>query len=166
MNPNRPLHTKHRLQRYILWTLAMLQWIAAVLSGRDVSGRRLAQRGGVSLAWVTRRVTYLLLIRAGRIGRFQRRGRIHYWRHGRDLRRRHYLRSLLGAKLRRALKHKDFAKHVANLIDVLRNLDKYAAQLAHNLRRRHRLWRIAPPLAPAAALCGALACAPVFADSS
>ncbi len=143
----------------------MLSWIAAVLAGRHVSARRLAQRGDISIAWLARLVTNLLMIRAGQLRPFGR-GRPQYWRHGRDLRRSHFVRSILGAKLRRALRHKDLVTQIARLINVLTHLDTYAVRLAHNLRRRGRLWHKAPSIAPAAPLLGAPAPSPALADSS
>jgi hypothetical protein len=166
MQAYRPILTRHRLQRLVLWALAMLSWIAAVLAGRHVNRRHIEQRGDISLAWLTRLIVNLLMIRAAHIGRFKRRGPTRYWRHGRDLRRRHFHRSLLGAKLRRALKHKDLVTHIARLIAVLRDLNTYAAELARNIRRRRRLWHTTPPIAPAIALLGAPAPSPAFSDSS
>lgn len=166
MQTHRPILTQHRLQRLILWALAMLSWIAAtLLADHSVNARHRAQRGDISFAWLTRLVTNLIFIRATQIGRFRRRPII-YWRHGRDLRRRHLRRSLLGSRLRRALKRKGAAEQIAQLIAVLRNLDAHAARLAHNVRHRRRLWRNTPAIAPADALRGRVAFAPALADSS
>ena len=165
MQPYRPILTQHRRQRLVLWALTMLHWIAAVLAGCKVRARHIAQRGDVSLAWLTRLVTDLLFIHATHVGRLRRRG-APYWRHGRDLRRRHFRRSVLGAKLRRALKHKVLVTHIARLVDVLRNLDGYATQLLRNFRRRRRLWQTTPPIGPAEAALGALAPTPAFANTS
>jgi hypothetical protein len=165
MPTHHPILTSHRLQRYILWALAILSWIAGVLGGHRVSARHRAQRGAISCAWLTRLVANLLLIRAAHFARF-RRCAPQYWRHGRDLRRSHFHRSLLGGKLRRALRHKDFATHIAQLIAVLRDLDAYAKQLARNSYRRRRLWRRVPAIAPAEIILGASALPPAFANSS
>jgi hypothetical protein len=165
MKSYRPILKQHRRQRLVLWALTMLHWIAAMLAGCKVSPRHIAQRGDISLAWLTRLVTDLLFIHATHVGRLRRRG-APYWRHGRDLRRRHFRRSVLGAKLRRALRHKDLVTHIARLVDVLRNLDAYATQLFRNFRRRRRLWSTTPPIAPAETLLGAPAPPPAFSDSS
>jgi hypothetical protein len=78
-----------------------------------------------------------------------------------------FRRSLLGSKLRRLLSHKDFAAHIRQLIAFLRNLDTHAAHLAHCMRRRRRrLFRTLPSIAPASALTGAPTPPPAFADSS
>jgi hypothetical protein len=166
MKPYRPILTQHRFRRLVLWALTLLHWIAAMLSGARVTPRHIAQRGDVSLAWITSLVTSLIIIRALRLGGFRSR-KPRFWRRGRDLRRAHFRRSLLGATLRRALKHRDLAAHIARLIAVLRDLDKYAAQLVRRLRRMRRyLLRTTPPIAPAALPLGAPAPPPAFADSS
>ncbi len=168
MKLHRPVLTPHRLQRYILWTLAMLSWFAAVLfDNRTINTRRFHQRGHISIAWLTRMVSALIIIRAlHMIGRSPR-PRHRYWMRGRDTRPSHFQRSLFGARLRRLLKHKDPATHMAQLTRVLRNLDTHAAHLARCIRgRRRRLFRTVPPLAPAVALYGAPASSPAFADSS
>jgi hypothetical protein len=161
--------TQHRFRRIILWTLALLTWIAAMLFGdRAVTFRHFQQRTDlISLPWLTSLVGKLLIIRAAQLARLRGPKRVRYWRRGRDLRRPHILRSVLGARVRRALRHRDIATWIANLIAVLRNLDAHAAPLAHRLRRgRPRLWRIPPPIAPAPLRHGAPASPPAFSDSS
>jgi hypothetical protein len=168
MKPNRRFLTQHRFQRLILWTLAVLTWTAAILSNtRDVSARHQRQRFDLSLPWLTRIVGELLIVRAGRLARLRRNKPIRYWRRGRDLRRRHLMRSILGSRLRRALRHKHTVTWIANLIAVLRNLDTHAAQLAQRLRRGlTRLWRICAPIAQIIAQYGAPASPPAISDSS
>ena len=169
MQIHRPVLTQHRLQRLALWTLAVLQWIAAILfTNRAVTLRHIEQRYEFfSLHWLTQRVGKILIVRAAQLARLRRRKRITYWRHGRDLHRPHIIRSVLGARLRRALKHRDVGVWIENLIAVLRNLDAYAAPLAKRLRRGlTRLWRIAPPIVPATLLLGPPAPSPAFPDSS
>jgi hypothetical protein len=158
--------TAHRRQRIILWALTMLHWFAkTLLDYRIVTKRHLAQRGDYSLHWLTRLVTNIALHRArdflGRVPNIK-----HHRRHGRDLRRRHIRRSLIGARVRHALKHKDIATHIARLIEALRNIDHTARQLAKRYRRLRRLWSIKPPIAPCAARYGALAPSPASCDSS
>lgn len=158
--------TAHQRQRLILWALTMLHWFAkALLDYRIVTKRQLAQRGDYSLGWLTRLVTNIALHRArdflGRVPTVK-----HVWRRGRDLRRSHMRRSLIGARVRRALKHKDIATSIARLIDALNNIDHYARQLAKRYKRLRRLWSIKPPLAPCAAILGAPALLPASCDSS
>jgi hypothetical protein len=165
----RPVLTQHRLQRFVLWTLVMLSWLAAILFGhRKLDARRAHQRGDVSLHSLTRLVTALLLVRALHIvGRAPNRRCVPYWLRGRDKIPTHFRRSFLGAKLRRRLTHPDPATHIAQLIALLRNLDKHAAHLAHcMLHRRRRLWRRVPAIASAALILGVPAPTPAFADSS
>lgn len=146
----------------------MLTWIAAILADtRVISTRHQRQRFDISLPWLTRLVGKLLIVRAAQLGRLRRRKRLLYWRHGQDMRRRHLIRSVLGGRLRRRLKHRDARIWVANLIAVLRDLDAYAAPLARRLRRGlNRLWRVVAPIAAAAALLGPPAPPPALADSS
>jgi len=162
----RLLTTSHRRQRLVLWALAMLSWIAAVLfAGKHLTARQLRQRHRrVSIDGLARLITQLIIVRAGELGRWRRHGRLRFWRRGCDLRRRHYIRSLLGSRLRRALNHKNLAARLAQLIHVLRHLDVFARQLSR--RRLTRLWSIAPAPTPAAPIFGAPAPAPALSDSS
>jgi len=168
MQMHRPILTPHRLQRFILWTLAMLAWFGALMFvNAPLSPRHAMQRGDISPAWLTRAVTALLIIRALHILGRTPRPRVYYWVRNFGRRPSHFGRSLLGARLRRALKHKDPATHVARLVALLRNLDGYAGHLARCLRgRRRRLLRLTPPIAPATALASSPPCAPALADSS
>jgi hypothetical protein len=161
--------TQHRFRRIILWTLALLTWIAAMLFGdRAVTFRHIQQRTDlISLPWLTSLVGKLLIIRAAQLARLRGPKRILYWRRGRDLHRPHILRSVLGARVRRALRHKDIATWIANLIAVLRNLDAHAAPLAHRLRRGlTRLWRTWSQAADTPLHLGPPASSPAFSDSS
>lgn len=164
MKPNRPILSQHRFQWIVLWTLAMLRWIAAVFRGDAVAPRHRRRRGDISIHRLARMVVALMMIRAlALIGRTRQ---VPRWRHGRDLYRSHFRRSLLGAKLRLALNHRDPRTRIAQLVTILRNLDAYAARLAHRLRHLRRLWRIMPPIAPAMTLHAAPSSSPAFADSS
>jgi hypothetical protein len=155
--------SRHRRQRLVLWALAMLTWIASVFAGKAISLRHAHQRGDISLDWITRMVMQLAIIRAGELARLRRR-RPTFFKRGRDLRRRHLLRSVIGSRLRRKLKHKDLATRIAILIAALRDLDSIARPLAQRMRRGlARLWAItagpmladitleAPPSPPALA---------------
>jgi len=176
--PHRFLTTQHYRRRLALWAVAMLSWIAAVLfAGRDVAARHMRQRyARVSIERVTRLVINLLLIRARELAPV-RPGKPRYWRHGRHLVARHFIRSLIGSQLRRVLKHKDIATRVANLIRVLRNLDAAARPLAARMKRRlTRLLAIKPaphsamlrsgPVTQRRLAYALVAPAPLFADSS
>jgi hypothetical protein len=169
MKTYRPILTQHRLQRLALWLLTLLHWIAAILSANlPAHARHRRQRGDISLAWVSRWVGALVTVRALNMLRPRpRRMRFLYWRPTFNARPSHFQRSLFGAKLRRALQHKDPATHIAQLIAVLRNLDTYAAELALRIRcRLRRLLRAWLEIAPATPLHGAPAPSPALTDSS
>jgi hypothetical protein len=169
MKTRRPfLTTLHQRQRLALWALAVLQWIAAVLfGGRRIAVRHLRQRcERASLEGLTRLVINLMIVRARELAG-QRPRKRRFWRHGRDLRPCHLIRSLLGSKLRLVLRSKDLASRIAALIAALRDLDRHARHLAQRMRRRlTRLWAIAPAPSPATCLEQMLTSAPAFADSS
>jgi hypothetical protein len=143
----------------------MLRWIAAVVfAGQAVTARQVrARHKRVSLDGLTRLVIQLLIVRSAELARRKCR-RLRFFRHGRDLKRRHFIRSLLGARLRRALKPKTLAARIDALIRALRDLDLYARQLAN--RRLTRLWSIKPASTPAALIPALPVSASAFADSS
>jgi hypothetical protein len=168
MHIHKPLLTSHRRQRLVLWALAMLTWLAAVLfAGREITVRQLHQRHRrMSLDGLTRMTIELMICRAAELARLRRRKR-NFWRYGRDLTPRHLFRSLVGSRLRRVLKPRHARERIAALIHALRNLDAFARRLAKRMRRGlTRLWPIIPaPTAPACVVTLA-AHAPAFADSS
>lgn len=123
MQVYRPIIPRRRLQRLVLWLLATLSWVAAVMfADRSISARYNRQRGDIALTHLSRWVGNLIMARAAAILRLTRR-RQHLRRHTRIQRPSGLRRSLLGAKLRRMLKHKDARTMIAQLITVLRNLD-------------------------------------------
>ena len=146
----------------------MLMWIASHLAGREPGARHLRQRHrSMSLHGLARMVKQLILLRAADIAGLKRKQRPLFFKHGRDLRRRHFMRSILGARLRRALNHRDPMARIAILIGALTNIDAWAARFAKRLRCGFmRLWSIAPAPMPAIAMPRAPAYAPVCADSS
>ena len=166
--PKPPIFTEHRRKRLTLWALTVLGWLMSVLFGnRDVSVRHLNQRlDFVFLDELTDVTRALLVSRALQFAKAPNRGRLHYWKHGRPLRRAHFMRSFLGAHFRRLLTHGDLKTRIAQLIRVLRNLDTHARRLAQRMRKLHRLWRIAPRIAAAAFILGPPARPPAFSDSS
>ena len=166
--PQPPIFTEHRRKRLTLWALTVLGWLMSVLFGdADAHGRRLKQRlHHVCLEHLTRTTITLLVARALHFAKVRRRGRLHYWRHGRSLRRAHFMRSFIGARFRRLLTHKDLETRIAQLIAVLRDLDTHARRLMRRLRRLRRLWRDLPKIAPAALILGPPASSPAAVDSS
>jgi hypothetical protein len=166
--PKPPFFTEHRRKRLTLWALTVLGWLMSVLFGeRDVSVRHLQQRlDHVFLDKLTDVTRALLVSRALNFAKVRIRGRLQYWKHGRSLRRAHFMRSFLGSRFRRLLAHRDLKTRIAQLIAVLRNLDSYARGLMKRMRKLYRLWRIVPRIAPATTLRGAFAPMPALADSS
>jgi hypothetical protein len=167
--PKRHL-TKHRRARLIAWSLAMLAWLAWVFSADRAPRRRHMRRryGFMSLDGLARTVALLIVSRAGDLARTRRKANPFFARiRGRDRWPRHVRRSLIGGRLRRALKHKDFPTRVAILSDALRRLDLWAAR--HVERIRHgltRLWPIRAIPATATPLAACAVLASFFADSS
>jgi hypothetical protein len=167
--PRRQLTTKHQRQRLVFWALTMLAWLASLLfAGRAPSHRQLRQRGrAMSLHGLTMLVKQLILLRAQGLAKLRRNKRRVFFKHGRDLKRRHLMRSILGSRLRRAFADRDPAKRIFALIDALRHLDAWAARFAKRLKCGFmRLWSIAPAPMPADALHGAPTPSPACADSS
>ncbi len=164
-SPHLLLTTAHRRQRLALWALAVLGWIAGVVFGeRGFAHRQLRQRHRrIAIERLTRLVVQLLIVRAFELAPVRAR-KLRFWRNGRDLKRRHFIRSLIGARLRRVLKPKGLAQRIANLMRVLRQLDAFARHLAG--RRLTRLWAIAPAPVAAEALATLCAPGPAPADSS
>ncbi len=166
MKHNRRILTQLRFQRLILWTLTLLQWIAAMLH-RPVSARHQRQRFDVSLRWLTTLIAKILVVRATQLARCRSPKRSSFWRYGEDQHRRHILSSALGARLRRKLRHKDIATWLADLIAILRDLDTHATPLATRLRHGlTRLWRVIPRIAAATLIPGTPAPSRATSDSS
>ncbi|WP_395646502.1 hypothetical protein [Terricaulis sp.] len=159
----------HRRARLIAWALAMLAWVhAAFFQDRIMTRRHLRKRGGfLSLDQVARVVTQLIILRAAERARLHRRGKISFHKHGVDLRPRHLRRSAIGARIRRALKHRDAGQRIARLAAALRALDVWAALFARRLARRlTRLWAIAAQPSAAEPLAASVARTPCVADTS
>jgi hypothetical protein len=167
--PKRHL-TKHRRARLIAWTLAMLAWLAWVFSADRAPKRRHMRKryGFISLDRLARAVALLIVVRASeRAGRRTTSNPFFARIRGRQRWPRHVTRSVIGARLRRALKHRDFTTRVAILIDALRRIDIWTAtQVSRRRRGMTRLWPI--HAAPQAAVpLITLAATPAFlADSS
>ncbi|HJS80421.1 MAG TPA: hypothetical protein VJ748_07320 [Vitreimonas sp.] len=164
----RPYLTRHRRQRLVLWALAMLAWIASLFAGREPTRRQLRQRHRrLSIHGLAMMVKRLILLRAADIAGLKRKRRPLFFKHGRDMRRRHFMRSIFGSKLRRALHHRDPIARIAVLIDALTHLDAWAARFAKRLRCGFmRLWSIVPAPMLADAILEPPASGPACADSS
>ena len=148
----RPAHTPARkLARLIASAWLMLGWIGAVLFTDRVPINRRHMRSRyswLSLGKMARVISHLVVARAAQLmhrvtaapardftgAGFRRRFR-------RGLR----LRSMIGASLRRALRHPNLAQRYARLLHVLANLDLFARRM---IRRLHRgMTRTRPILA-------------------
>lgn len=128
----------------------MLAWVAWALSGATAPKRRHIRRryGFISLDRLARTAAMLIVSRAGELAR-RRRARNPFFNRVRGRARwpRHVMRSIIGGRLRRALKHDNFSVRVAILADALRRIDAWAAPIAKRLRRgMTKLWprRITP----------------------
>lgn len=162
--PPKPRLSRHQRSRLITWTLALLLWLARALqAGIAPTRRHIRQRYAFfDLDWVAHRISALVLLRAHELARLSRCQPPPLYRYGRCRKTAGFLRSAFGARLRRALKHRDVAARISILIDALRRLDAFAARFATRLRRKFtRLWPIlatqgatlALPPEPAPALC-------------
>lgn len=172
MNPSRStLCTEHRLARLIAWTRLVLVWIAGLFFNEafEPSLRRLDRYGFISLRTLKRRVRNLIIIHAAqhlgvRAGA-NLRPRQDFAARGfsRRLRPRHFLRSIAGVRLRRALRSRDPATLISNLLTALREIDKLARSVARRLTRLAPLLVARPPCTVLRTLAVTAPCA---ADSS
>lgn len=167
--PPKPRLSRHQRSRLIAWTLALLLWLARALQTGVAPARRHIRRryAFFDLDWIARRICKLVLLRAHELARLSRRkpGPLH--RYGQCRKLSGFLRSAFGARLRRALKHRDFATRISILIDALRRLDAFATRFAKRLQRKFtRLWPILATPGATPMLTAALASAPFADDSS
>jgi hypothetical protein len=134
IHPVLPLHRRARL---IAWTLAMLAWLAGVLTGNVLKPRHARQRAERASLWfLARRVHLLIIARAmDFIGRRPLRFRAPM-QHGRSIAQPGLMRALIGAKLRRAFKKKSVLDSILAMIHALRNLDDFARAMAQRIRRK------------------------------
>lgn len=169
-NPER----QRKLARLIAFTSLVLAWIGTMLFGdeKPISRRHVRQRyAWLNLNVMARVIAHLVLARAVAFApRLPKRTQRNYAGAGftRSIGRSHVLRTLIGSRLRKSLKHPDVATRFARLLDALRNIDALARQLAHRLRKGRT--RVSPIIAvrpPHDALrCVAPAYACEAADSS
>ncbi len=163
--------SKHARARLIVWTLAMLAWVAWALSAATIPKRRHIRRryAFLSLDRLARTVALLIVARAGELARARRHKRNPFFNRirGRQVWPRHITRSIIGARLRRALKHKTFTTRVALLTDALKRVDAWAAPLVKRLRHgMTKLWPRRTKPSPVTPLAAAIAAQASFADTS
>jgi hypothetical protein len=134
IHPVLPLHRRARL---IAWTLAMLAWLAGVLTGNILKPRHARQRAERASLWFLARRVHLLIISRAMdfVGRRSSRASAPLQR-GRAIAQPGLMRALIGSKLRRAFKKKSVLDSIFAMIQALRNLDDFARAMAQRIRRR------------------------------
>jgi hypothetical protein len=149
MQARRPSSSQRRLTRFIAWALLLLNWIATGLDhGTAADRRRLRQRHWYfDLGNLFHLVRELIIWRAGAIAKLRRPHRVHH----RSIIRTQMRRRAFGARLRRALTHRDPMQMLARLTHALRNIDLYARPLAARFKRR--LTRLSPRLPAPQTVC-------------
>jgi hypothetical protein len=166
----RPI-SKHYRARLIAWTLSMLLWtFQALCAGMFTPRHERQRRERMSLTWLTQQVKLLIVSRANDFayGRMQRRQRISY-RGCRNVLKPGIVNALIGVRIRRLLNRNGVIERITTLIGALRNIDDYAAVVAHRLRRgltRRCLQLFALPPAPDAAILTLAAPDAICVDSS
>jgi hypothetical protein len=123
----KPFITAHRLARLNAWARLWLMWIAGVWAAWWSGGGRADARALDSLA---RRAGQMIMINAAARYRGAPRSR---HRHGRLKPVR--LRTILGARLRRALRARDLPARLFAILSVMRDLDRAVARLLSRLPR-------------------------------
>lgn len=168
MHAAKPLISKHRHARILSWTLAALLWLARALNFDTPPSRRHVRR----YAWlfdldaIARHIARLIIIAAAATPGLRHRPAPRTL-HGRSRARAGFMRSVIGTRLRRALKHRDLTARIALLIDALNRIDALACAFAKRLRRRFtKLWALVPTPEAAPALAPPPQAAPATADTS
>jgi hypothetical protein len=163
----RPI-SQHQLARLIAWTLSMLLWTLETLFAVAMSPRHERQRRErMSLAWLTRRVKLLIIVRANELKQVRMRRRLRCsFRGCRNVLKPGLINAMIGVRLRRHLHRKGLVERLVALIDALRHIDDYAAIVAG--RRLTRRWRhlFALPPEPAARVVTLAAPGAICVDSS
>jgi len=175
MNQIRSTHSKERkLARLIAAAWLVLAWIAAALFSEalPINRRHIKQRyRWLNLDRIAGVIACLVVARAGHLmHKLNARSQRDYARAGfaRRMRRGHMLRTLIGARLRKALKYPNVTQRYARLLHVLTHIDLWTQRM---IRRLHRgttrirpLIAVRPPHQPARSV--ARLCAPALNDSS
>ena len=125
----RPPISNHRLARFEAWARLWLVWFVGVCAAWWASGggahRRDLDRvargiGGLVLAHAALRVRAHMVRRAG-----NRHGRLNST----------LMRTMIGARLRRALQGRDWPQRLIAIVAVMRDLERHVCRLARRLRR-------------------------------
>jgi hypothetical protein len=158
MRPTRPILTNaHRLTRLVTWLQLWLAWAVGAFGVWMAEGERPSRR---NLDKIARFACHLVVFHACAHVRGCWRRSQH--RHGRlkPLTR----RVIIGARLRKAVRGRDFAQRLLAILSLVRDMERHIAQTAARLRAGFSRLRIlyptrnnAPPLSRAP--LGAIACA-------
>jgi len=148
----------HRVARLIAWARLSLAWIGAMLFSAHPprpQRRHIRRRySRFSLDAMARMTARLILIRACALaggGRPPERSPRNHAPAGftRRTELKHFLRSAVGSKLRRALRCRDLRTRLARLTHALANIDAYAAKhLVPRLKRRFTKLFVITPVRP------------------
>lgn len=161
MQRHPPLLNPNRIARLVSWAVAMLSWIALALCGeRFTSRRHVRQRYRfVSLAWLTKLLCALAMIRAGEMAparpqpsRKIRNAAPDGFR--RRINRPGLNRAILGSRLRKALAAPTAHGRIGRLIAAFRDLDGFARRylLPRAIRRLTKVHAIVMRAPPAVAV--------------
>jgi hypothetical protein len=160
MHKRPPLLNPNRIARLVSWAVAMLSWIALALCGaRFTSRRHVRQRYGfVSLAWLTKLLGALAMIRAAEMApvrpppsRTMRNAAPAGFR--RRINRPGQMRAILGSRLRKALAAPTAHGRICRLIAAFRDLDGFARRYLlpralKRLTKLHAVLMVAPAADP------------------
>ncbi|MEQ1808842.1 MAG: hypothetical protein ABL889_02870 [Terricaulis sp.] len=147
--------TQHRLKRFVAWAMLLLVWTTQFLFTSTKARNRHIDQRWFGLDFLTQVVAAILSIRAAELRRLRRRARRHSDRFNirAGFRRRHapaaQARAILGARLRKQLYARDPFKRIGLLLNALRNVDAFAADIAARARngfaRRRAIMPVRPP---------------------
>lgn len=175
MNASAPLLKPYRFARIAFWARTMLVWVALILCSPDAYAgrRRIRQRyHSLSLGRMASLAHALILIRAVEITKIAQRARPTRNAAPPGFRRRidraARMRATIGARLRKALKHRDASERIRLLLAALADIDGFARRYLapRALRRLTKLFAIVMSAPPADAVASLTSRAPCAADSS
>jgi hypothetical protein len=175
MNKPQPLINPHRFARLVAWLQALLAWAAQILFATTArpNRRHIRQRYGfISLDRIERCVRALVITHAVQLAQLRRRQRplrnAAAFGFRRRIARGGLLRAAVGARVRKALKHRDPAQRIQRLVGALANIDAFARRylLARAKRRLTRLHAVLIAAPMAEPVFGGPPRAPCAADTS
>ncbi len=160
MRATPPIIEPNRLQRIMRWATAFFVWFVGRYALWMASGGAVSRRDLDKVARFTGKLVFVHV--AARMT--PRRSGKH--RHGRLNLRGSAYRQLIGARLRKAMRGRDFGRRLYAILCVMRDLEKHVARAMRRLRCGMTRLRIIDPVA-CAEPCVSCAAPPVaLADSS